>query len=104
MVVESRIESVVVYARGARVRRVSAVASPVPSRIRFTGLPTGVTADTVRTEVDGPAVVHAVRVGQDVVAEIEQEESAQLRAARRHVTLAETEAERIGHAIDRLAA
>ena len=104
MVVESRIESVVVYARGARVRRVATVAAPVPARIRFAGLPAGVTADTVRTEVEGPAVVHAVRVGQDVVAEVEHEESAQLRAARRHVTLAEAEAERIGLALDRLAA
>jgi len=104
MVVDSRIESVVVYARGARVRRVAMVPAPVPSRIRFAGLPTGVTADTVRTEVEGSAVVHAVRVGQDVVDDLEREESPQLRAARRHVALAEAESERLGHALDQLAA
>ena len=104
MVVDSRIESVVVYARGARVRRVARVPAPLPSRIRFAGLPVGVTADTVRTEVEGSAVVHAVRVGQDVVGEIEREESPQLRAARRHVALAEAESERLGHALDQLAA
>ena len=104
MEVESRIESVVVYARGARVRRVASVPAPLPTRIRFAGLPSGVTADTVRTEVEGPAVVHAVRVGRDVVAEVFDEESPQLRAARRHVALAEAESERLGHALDLLAA
>lgn len=104
MEVESRIESVVVYARGARVRRVARVPAPLPPRIRFAGLPAGVTADTVRTEVEGPAVVHAVRVGRDVIAEVDHEESPQLRAARRHVALAEAESERLGHALDQLAA
>jgi hypothetical protein len=104
MVVESRIESIVVYARGARVRRVATVPAPVPSSITFGGLPAGVTSDTVRSEVDGPAVVNAVRVAVDVVAEVEREESPQLRAARRHVTLAEAESERLGHALDQLAA
>jgi len=104
MEVESRIESIVVYARGARVRRVATVPVPVPSRIRFTGLPAGVTADTVRSEVDGPAVVHAVRVGQDVVGEVDREQAPQVRAAHRHVALAEAEAERLGRALDQLAA
>src|SRR3569833_776266 len=104
MEVESRIESVVVYARGARVRRVASVPAPLPARIRFAGLPSGVTADTVRTEVDGPAVVHAARVGRDGGAEVDHEESPQLRAARRHVALAEAEPERRGHARDLLAA
>src|SRR3569833_135131 len=104
MEVESRSESGVVYARGARVRRVASVPAPLPARIRFAGLPSGVTADTVRTEVEGPAVVHAVRVGRDVVAEVDHEESPQLRAARRHVALAEAESERLGHALDLLAA
>ncbi|MEO6774531.1 MAG: DUF4139 domain-containing protein [Kofleriaceae bacterium] len=104
MEVESRIESVVVYARGARVRRVATVAMPVPSRLRFAGLPAGVTADTVRSEVDGPAVALAVRVAHDVVAEVDREQPPQLRAARRHVMLAEAETERLGLALDQLAA
>ena len=63
-----------------------------------------VIADTVATEVEGPAVVQAVRVAEDVVARTEAEESAELRAARRRLALAEAEAERIGQAIDRTSA
>lgn len=100
----SRIESVVVHARGARVRRVATISGAIPVKLRLVGLPLAVIDDTVRSEVDGPATVHAVRVGEDVVADAEREESAELRAARRRVTLAETEADRIGRAIDQLAA
>ena len=103
MEVVSRIESVVVHARGARVRRVATVTGPIPAKVRLVGLPLAVMDDTVRSEVDGPAAVHAVRVAEDVVAEAEREEPAELRAARRRVTLAETDADRIGRAIDQLA-
>lgn len=96
----SRIESVVVFARGARVRRVANLAVPT-SVIRLIGLPLSVIDDTIVTEVEGPAVVQAVRVAEDVMAAVEAEETAELRAARRRVALAESEAERIGQAIAR---
>ncbi|MEO8551677.1 MAG: DUF4140 domain-containing protein, partial [Kofleriaceae bacterium] len=103
MEVVSRIESVVVHARGARVRRVATLTGPIPGRVRLVGLPLAVIDDTVRSEIDGPATVHAVRVAEDVSADAEREEPVELRAARRRVTLAEAEAERIGRAIDQLA-
>src|SRR3954462_12255775 len=103
MEVVSRIESVVVHARGARIRRVATVTGPIPAQLRLVGLPLAVMDDTVRSEGDGPAPVHAVRVAEDVAAEAEREEPAELRAARRRVSLAATEADRIGRAIDQLA-
>lgn len=103
MDVVSRPESVVVFARGALIRRVAQLAMPEP-RVRLTGLPLSVIDDTVRVELTGPATALALRTGEDVVAEPDAEESDELRAARRRVTLAETEATRIGLAIDRLAA
>jgi len=101
--VESRIESVVVFARGARVRRIATLAKP-SSVVRLIGLPLSVIDDTVVTEVEGPAIVQAVRVGEDVMAVVEAEETLELRTARRRVALAESEAERIGQAIDRTSA
>ncbi|MFT3693274.1 MAG: DUF4139 domain-containing protein [Kofleriaceae bacterium] len=102
MDVASRPLSVVVFARGALVRRVAQV--PVPeSRLRLTGLPLAVIDDTVRVELTGSATATAIRVAEDVVAVTETEESDALRAARRRVTLAESEAARIGLAIDRIA-
>jgi hypothetical protein len=101
--VESRIESVVVFARGARVRRIATLAEP-GSSVRLIGLPLSVIDDTVVTEVDGPAIVQAVRIAEDVMATVEAEETAELRAARRRVALAESEAERIRQAIDRTSA
>lgn len=103
MEVESRIESVVVFARGARVRRIATLGKP-SSVVRLIGLPLSVIDDTVVTEVEGPAIVQAVRVAEDVMAAVEAEETAELRAARRRVALAESEAERIGQAIDRTSA
>jgi hypothetical protein len=102
MEVASRIESVVVFARGARVRRVATLAAPA-TNVRLVGLPLALVDDSVRTEIEGPAVVHAVRVAEAVAGEADAEESAELRAARRRSTLAEAEADRIGRAIDRLA-
>ncbi len=103
MEVESTIESVVVYARGARVRRTATVSAPVPATVRLVGLPLAVIDDTLRSELEGPGVVRAVRVGEDVVADVDAEESAELRTARRRVTLAEAAADRLGRALDRLA-
>ncbi|HEY0255167.1 MAG TPA: DUF4139 domain-containing protein, partial [Kofleriaceae bacterium] len=92
---------VVVFARGAVVRRIAQL--PVPdARVRLAGLPLAVIDDTVRVEISGPATATAVRVAEDVVAEVDAEESEQLRAARRRVALAETDATRIGQALDRL--
>src|SRR5262245_38536410 len=102
--VESRIEQVTVYAGGARVRRVATLRAPLPASVRFVGLPLAVIDNTVRSEVEGDAIVTAARVGvsapatNDVV-----EESVELRAARRRVTLAETDAERLRVALERLA-
>jgi hypothetical protein len=103
--VDSRIEQVVVYASGARIRRVATIAAE-GSVVRFTGLPLAVIDDTVRSELDGPATVLAVRVGDDVgdPAAAAAEESAELRGARRRVALAETEAERLDAALRQVTA
>lgn len=103
--VESRIEQVTVYARGARVRRIARLPAPVPTAVRFVGLPLAVIEDTVRVEVDGPAVVTTVRAGVDAPdpKTAAAEDTAELRAARRRVALAEAELERLGQAIERQA-
>ncbi len=102
----SQIESVVVFARGARIRRIASLHVALSSdavRVRFTGLPLSVIDDTVRSEVAGPAVVNALHVAEEIVTEVETEESAELRAARKRTALAESEADRLGRALDRLA-
>ena len=105
--VESRLEQVTVYAHGARVRRVATVRAPREgSVVRFVGLPLSVMDDTVRSEVEGGAVVvTALRVDVDAQGgETRSEESSDLRAARKRAALADAEVERLRHAIDRLAA
>jgi hypothetical protein len=100
--VESAIEQVVVYASGARIRRVATVQAQ-GSVVRFAGLPLAVIDDTVRSELDGPATVLAMRVGDDVAATAAAaEESPELRAARRRVALAETEVERLDGALQQV--
>ncbi len=97
--VESRIEQVTVYASGARVRRVATVAArPV---VRFVGLPLAVLDETVRVEITGGAIATAVRttVAAPEPAVAAREESAELRAARRHVALAEAELQRLDAAL-----
>src|SRR5689334_13314597 len=103
--VETRISRVTVYASGARVRRVTELAAPVPARVRIVGLPIAVIDDTVRVEVGGPALATSVRAGVDAPAEADAaaEEAPELRAARRRVQLAEAEVERLGAALDQLA-
>ncbi len=95
--VDARIEQVTVYASGARVRRVTTIPAPLPTRVRIVGLPLGVIDDTVRVEVGGPAVATSVRAGVDAppASEAAEEESTELRAARRRVAIAGTEIERI---------
>ncbi|HEY5947271.1 MAG TPA: DUF4140 domain-containing protein, partial [Kofleriaceae bacterium] len=93
--VESRIEQVTVYASGACVRRVASLRAPLPSVVRFVGLPLAVIDDTVRCEAEG-AVVTAIRVGVDTpTGEPRGEESAQLRAAKQRVALGDSEVERL---------
>jgi hypothetical protein len=102
--VESRIEQVTVYANGARVRRVASLRAPLPSVVRFVGLPLSVIDDTVRSEAEG-AVVTAIRVSVDTPSgEPRAEESDELRAARQRVALAESEEERLRGALEKLAA
>jgi hypothetical protein len=102
--VESRIEQVTVYANGARVRRVASLRAPLPSVVRFVGLPLAVIDDTVRSEAEG-AVVTAIRVSVDTpTGEPRAEESDELRAARQRVALADSEVERLRAALDKLAA
>src|SRR5665647_193069 len=100
--VDARIEQVTVYAAGARVRRVTTIPAPLPSRVRIVGLPLGVIDDTVRIEVGGPAVATAVRAGVDapIASDAAAEDSPELRDARRRVAIAETELERITAALD----
>src|SRR6185436_3704606 len=95
--VETRLERVTVYASGARVRRVTALAAPVPARVRIVGLPITVIDDTVRIELDGPAIATSVRAGVEAPADAEAaaEEAPELRAARRRVQLAEAEVARL---------
>ncbi|HEY1556173.1 MAG TPA: mucoidy inhibitor MuiA family protein [Kofleriaceae bacterium] len=104
--VESRIEQVTVYARGARVRRVASVRAPGDGVVRLVGLPLALVDDSVRVEVDGGAIVTAVRAGLDVAggAEPATEETPELRAARRRLVLATTEAERVTRALEQLSA
>jgi hypothetical protein len=102
--VESRIEQVTVYARGARVRRAARVHAPSGGIVRVVGLPLALIDDSVRVEVDGAAVVTAVRAGVDVAAgEPAAESSEEVRAANRNVLLAEGEVERLARALEQLA-
>ena len=103
--VDARIEHVTVYARGARVRRVMTIPAPLPARVRIVGLPLSVIDDTIRVEVGGPAIATAVRAGVDAPAgDAAPEESAELRAARKRLAIAEVETERISAALELLAA
>src|SRR5262245_52363364 len=102
--VESRIEQVTVYESGARVRRVASLRAPVPSVVRLVGLPLAVIDDTVRSEVEGAAVVPSIRVGVDVPSgEPAAEESPELHAARLRVARGESEVDRLRGALECLA-
>lgn len=105
MDLESQITEVTLYARGARVRRTAAIAQPA-SRLRLIGLPAAVIDDTVRIEAEGDAVVTALHVGLDAPASgaAADEESAELRAARRRVALGEAAVERLDAALAAAAA
>jgi len=101
--VESQIEQVVVYANGARVRRIAILKAPIPAMVRLAGLPVSVIDDTVRTELEGPAVVTAIRTADEVQGDaVADEETPELRAARRRVAIAEAEVERIGGTLEQV--
>ncbi len=104
--VHARLEHVTVYSSGARVRRVTTIPAPLPSRVRIVGLPLAVIDDTVRAFVGGPAVAVAVRVGVDApsAAAASAEESDEVRGAKRRAALADTELERLARALDVVAA
>ena len=104
--VHAHLEHVTVYATGARVRRVTTIPAPLPSRVRIVGLPLAVIDDTVRAFVGGPALAIAVRVGVDspTTANAAAEESDEVRGAKRRAALADTEVERLTRALEVVAA
>lgn len=99
--VDSRIEQVTVYQRGAAVRRVASASGP--GIVQVAGLPAAAIDDTVRVEVEGGPVAVSVRVATAAVAEGAPEESDELRAARRREAIATAEVVRLETALDRLA-
>jgi hypothetical protein len=101
--VEARLEHVTLYANGARVRRVTKIEGSVPQRLRIAGLPLSVIDDTVRIEVDGPAMATNVRAGVDVPATdaTAAEDLPEVAAGKRKVALADAEVERLRGALER---
>ena len=99
--VDSRIEQVTVYQRGAAVRRVASASGP--GIVQVAGLPAAAIDDTVRVEVEGGPVAVSVRVASDAIAAGAPEESGELRAARRREAIATAEVVRLETALDRLA-
>ncbi len=99
--VEARLEQVTIYASGARVRRVTTIPAPLPTRVRIVGLPVAVIDDTVRVEVGGPAIATSVRVGVDAPGAdlAAAEASPELAAARRRMAHAEAAVERLDAAL-----
>ncbi len=99
--VEARVDHVTVYASGARVRRVTTIPAPLPTRVRIVGLPLSVIDDTVRIEVGGPALVTSVRVGVDAPAtdQAATEEAPELATARRRAAHADAVIERLDVAL-----
>lgn len=89
-----------VYASGARVRRRTTVNGGL-SRVRIVGLPVAVIDDTVRVEIDGPAIATNLRVGLDAppAAVAADETAPALRAAELRVARAETRVARLDGAL-----
>jgi len=99
---ETRLESVTVYARGARIRRTVSLGS-TPPKLRITGLPLSVIEDTVRISVEGSAIASNVRVAVDTPAQAEaREEPATVREAKRLVSLCTAELSRLEAGLERL--
>jgi hypothetical protein len=104
----SEIEHVTVYARGARVRRVTAAGlAGATGEVRITGLPLAVSDDSVRAEVRGTGVVTGVRVELDAATTDERAGDGldqAVRAARIRVAAVDAELARIGVALAGLGA
>lgn len=103
--IAARLERVTLYAAGARVRRVTEVSSSAP-RVRIVGLPVSVIDDSLRVEIDGPAIAVGARVGLAVderAPGAEQEQPAELRAAELAIARAAGELARIDGALADLA-
>ncbi|MBA2542026.1 MAG: DUF4139 domain-containing protein, partial [Deltaproteobacteria bacterium] len=99
---DTRLEAVTVYARGARVRRITSL-DVCPPQLRIVGLPLGVIDDTVQISVEGPALATNVRTGIDAPREVAAaEESAELREAKRLAAITQADLQRLEHAVDRL--
>lgn len=99
---DTRLESVTIYARGARVRRTVSLAAAT-SRIRITGLPLAVIEDTVRISVEGAAIATNLRVAIDTPPQADApEESSAVREAKRLVAVASVELARIEAGVERL--
>lgn len=103
-VIGSRIEQVTVFASGARVRRTTTLRGPqLPGCVRIGDLPLAVIDDTVRAEVDGGAVVTALRAGFTTpIGPAAAEEDDALRAARTRLEIARSEVQRLELSLDRL--
>jgi hypothetical protein len=99
---DTRLEAVTVYARGARVRRVTGI-DVCPPQLRITGLPVAVIDDTVRISVEGPALATNVRTGIDAPREATAaEETSEVREAKRLAALAQAELARLQATLSRL--
>jgi hypothetical protein len=99
---DTRLEAVTVYARGARVRRITSLDRTTPN-LRITGLPLAVIDDTVRISVEGPALATNVRTGIDTPPEAAApEESSEVREAKRLATIAAHECGRVRDALERM--
>src|SRR5262245_50811164 len=100
----SEIEHVTVYARGARVRRVTPP-GVVKGEIRITGLPLGIVDDTVRAEVVGEGIVTSIRVELDAASPAQRADDAldqAVRAAKTKVTTIDAEVARLVAALEGL--
>lgn len=102
----SDIEHVTIYSRGARVRRVTS-AGIEGTEIRISGLPLGLSDDTVRAEVIGAGVVTGVRVELDAAKSADRANDAldrELREARSRLVGVEAEVARISAALGGISA
>lgn len=102
----SDVEHVTIYSRGARVRRLTSTGID-GTEIRISGLPLGLSDDTVRAEVIGAGVVTGVRVELDAAKSADRANDAfdrELREARARLVAVEAEVARISAALSGLAA
>jgi hypothetical protein len=102
----SDIEHVTIYSRGARIRRVTSGGID-GTEVRISGLPLGLSDDTVRAEVLGTGVVTGVRVELDAAKSADRANDSydrELREARARLVAVEAEVARLGAALAGLSA